>query len=88
MTLCAFVTQCHRHYVAASDFTRNISQIKTFLNQQTQLMMKISRDLQDLTLNVKNLANIIKDLQEEKDQAQQYYGPRPEDDEENWDWPH
>lgn len=50
--------------------------------------MKISRDLQDLTLNVKNLANIIKDLQEEKDQAQQYYGPRPEDDEENWDWPH
>ena len=51
-------------------------------------MMKISRDLQDLTLNVKNLANIIKDLQEEKDQAQQYYGPRPEDDEENWDWPH
>ena len=49
--------------------------------------MKISRDLQDLTLNVKNLANIIKDLQDEKDQAQQYYGPPPEDDEENWDWP-
>ena len=50
--------------------------------------MKISRDLQDLTLNVKNLANIIKDLQDEKQQPEQYYGPLPKDDEENWDWPH
>ena len=89
MTLCTRVTKCHQHYVADSAFSK---ETRDLLEKHTDVMSKISKQLDALTLNIMMLTNAIRDQSDKRQEDehhelhQQYYDPA--DDPENWDWPY